>query len=80
MAVFLLPFLHFGACLAIGIGHIDAGWEYLLLIDFPFSIVIAGLMYRNVHAMVSFGILGTLWWYGISLAMSWLIRASKRKS
>jgi len=80
MAVFPLPFLHLGACLAIGIGHIDAGWEYLLLIDFPFSIVIAGLMYRKANAMVAFGILGTLWWYGVSLAMLWLNRASKRKS
>jgi hypothetical protein len=78
--VYLLPFLHLGACLAIWIGHIDTGWQKLIIVDFPFSIVLVGLMFREVNPLLSFGILGTLWWYVLSLGVRWLFRAASGRS
>ena len=80
LVVYFLPILHLGACLAIWFGHINAGWQYLLMIDFPFSVVLAGLMFRDVNQLLSFGILGTLWWYVLSLAARRILRnANARK-
>jgi len=78
--VFLLPFLHLGACLAIWIGRIDTGWQKLLIVDFPFSIVLAGLMFRNVNPLLSFGVLGTLWWYLLSVILRRLFRSVRRSA
>jgi hypothetical protein len=78
LLVYLLPLLHLGACLAIWIGHIDSGWQKLLIIDFPFSVVLAALMFRDVNQLLSFGILGTLWWYVLSLAIRRLFRNRRR--
>ena len=75
-AVYLLPFLHLGACLAIWLGNIDSGWQKLIVIDFPFSIVLVGLMFRGDNPLPIFGILGTLWWYVLSLLIRWLLRAA----
>ena len=73
--VYLLPFLHLGACVAIWVGHVDNGWEKLIIVDFPFSIVFAGLMFRGINPLLSFGILGTLWWYVLSLVVRRFFRA-----
>ena len=64
LLVYLLPFLHLGACIAIWVGHIDTGWQKLIIVDFPFSIVLVGLMFRDVNPLLSFGLLGTLWGMG----------------
>lgn len=78
MAVFLLPFLHLGACIAIWVGHVDTGWQKLLIADFPFSVILAGLMFRNVDPLLSFGVLGTLWWWFLSLIVRRLVRSRSR--
>ena len=78
--VCILPFLHLGACLAIWIGHINTGWQKLLIIDFPFSVVLAALMFRDVNQLLNFGILGTLWWYVLSLAARRLFRKGRRET
>jgi len=67
LCVFFPPSIHFGVSLAFWIGHVDAGWQYLLMADFPFSGIMAGLMFRGVNDLIVFGILGTLWWYFVSL-------------
>ena len=72
--LFILPFLHFGACLAIWIGNIDTGWQKLIVADFPLSILMVGLMYRKDNPLLIFVILGTLWWYVLSLLIRWLVR------
>ncbi len=73
--VYLLPFLHLGACLAIWIGHINTGWQKLIIVDFPFSVVLVALMFRDVNPLLSFGVLGTLWWYFLSLFVRRFFRA-----
>ena len=78
--VYFLPILHLGACLAIWLAHSDTGWQKLLVIDFPFSIVLAGLMFRGIDPLLSFGILGTLWWYVLSLVVRRLFRPRLRKN
>jgi hypothetical protein len=75
--VYLLPILHFGACLAIWLGNIDTGWQKVIIVDFPFSIVLVGLMFRNDNPLFIFGILGTLWWYLLSLVIRWLFRFAR---
>lgn len=77
--VYFLPILHLGACLAIWFGHLSAGWQYLLIIDFPFSVVLAGLMFRDVNQLLNFGILGTLWWHVVSLAARRFVRFIKTR-
>ena len=67
--VYLLPFVHLGGCLAIWLTH---NLEYMIVIDFPLSILLVGLTYMGVNPVISFGILGTLWWYLLSLAIRWL--------
>ncbi len=70
--VHLLPFLHLCACLAITLEGIENGWQYLILIDFPISLVGVMMMFRCdgnqiwCHPLIWFGILGTLWWYLLS--------------
>jgi hypothetical protein len=77
--VYLLPFLHLGGCLAIWLSH---NLEYMIVIDFPISILFVVLMYKGVNPVISFGILGTLWWYLLSLAVRWVVGiiASPRRS
>ena len=65
---------HFGACVAIWIGNIETGWQKLIVADFPFSIMMVGLMYRKDNPLLIFGILGTIWWYVLSLLIRWLVR------
>jgi hypothetical protein len=79
LVVYLLPILHLGVCLAIWFGHINTGWQYLLMIDFPFSVVLAGLMFAGVNQLLSFGILGTLWWYVLSLAARRFLRTANTR-
>ena len=70
--VYLLPFLHLCACLAITLENIESGWQYLILIDFPVSLVgvVMMFLYDNnqilYHPLLWFGTLGTLWWYFLS--------------
>jgi hypothetical protein len=80
LLVYLLPFLHLGACVAIWVGHVDTGWQKLIIIDFPFSIVLVGLMFRDVNPLLNFDSWGTLWWYGLSLVIRWLFRAASGRN
>jgi hypothetical protein len=68
--VYLLPVLHLGGCLAIWLTH---NLGYMLIIDAPFSALFLGLAYKGVNPVISFGILGTLWWYLISLVIRWIV-------
>ena len=74
--VYLLPFVHFGACLVIWLGNITSGWQTLIVADFPFSLLLVGLLYRNDNPLIIFGLLGTLWWYVLSLLIRWLVRSA----
>ncbi len=81
--VYLLPLLHFVACLIIMLGYVVprlqylvVGWKYIILIDFPASFVGAGLAWSHqVVTLAWFVVIGTLWWYLLSLAARSLVRA-----
>jgi hypothetical protein len=77
--VYLLPLLHLGGCLAIWLTH---NLQCMIVIDFPLSILFVVLMYKGVNPVISFGIIGTLWWYLLSLAVRWVVGivASPRRS
>jgi hypothetical protein len=64
--VYLLPLLHLCACIIIVLAQVGRGWEYLGLIDFPASVIIAAMDYNFDHPLFLFGVFGTLWWYLLS--------------
>jgi hypothetical protein len=72
--LYLLPILHLGVCLAVWLTH-DA--EYIIMLDFPWSVLFIGLGYRGVSLSIDLGILviiGTLWWYLLSLGIRRVVR------
>lgn len=78
--LFVIPItfalIHFFLCVLIETGVIRSegswAWFVIFLIDFPFSILL--LKISDLTTMfISFGILGSLWWYLISLVVSIMI-------
>jgi hypothetical protein len=63
--VYLLPSLHFCACVVIALGRLD-WWQYLFLVDLPVSGIVLAIAYNHDHPFVLFGIIGTFWWYLLS--------------
>jgi hypothetical protein len=59
----------------------DTAWQKMLLVDFPFSIISIGLMFRGKvsNPLISIGVLGTLWWFFVGLVIRKLIRAYKNR-
>jgi hypothetical protein len=70
--VYLLPAMHLCACLVVSAARIESGWEQMIKVDFPFSILLAALTWRLEHPLLWFGLLGTLWWYLLSW-VAWLV-------
>jgi hypothetical protein len=66
--VFLLPLplLHFGACATIALANLESGVQYIIYVDFPFSLILVMLGWRNDNFLFWFATLGTLWWYLLS--------------
>ena len=65
-ATLVLPALHLSLCVAIQLGVVpNSGewsiWFWMFVIDFPVSIPLIAL--DRVPAAISFGVVGTLWWY-----------------
>lgn len=67
--VYLLPLTHLCICLTIGLGGIGSGWEYMTMVDAPASVLVIGLLYDWNHPLILFGVIGSLWWYLLSLAI-----------
>jgi hypothetical protein len=75
--VFILPLAHLCLCFAIALGFIstEGGWMWFpaFFVDFPFSILLLPLL--NVASpLLVFGILGTIWWYFLSVLLALLYR------
>ena len=66
LLVHLLPFLHLCACIIIALARLESGWEYMMFVDGPTSVLIVAESYNWDHPLVLFGIIGTLWWYLLS--------------
>ena|SRR2546425_8069205 len=68
LLIYLLPSLHLCACLTIALARLESGWQYMMLIDVPMSVIIVAISYNFDHPLLLFGSLGTLWWYLLSRA------------
>ena len=68
--IYVLPVLHLFACITIALANLESGVHYLIYIylDFPFSLVLVMLGWRNDSFLILFAILGTCWWW----LLSWL--------
>lgn len=77
--LYLLPGIHLGACLVIAIAKLQSGWEQMIKIDFPFSVLLVALAWRLDHPFLWFGFLGTLWWYFVSW-VAWSLYRTRRGS
>jgi len=64
----LLPLLHLAACAFIAAGRLVSGVHYLIYVDFPFSLLLVILGWRNDNFLLWFASLGTLWWFVLSWA------------
>jgi hypothetical protein len=64
--VYALPGVHLGACLIIWIARLVSGVHYLIYFDFPFSLILVMLGWRNDDFLFWFATLGTIWWFGLS--------------
>jgi hypothetical protein len=80
--VLVLPGLHLCLCLAVALEILPrsewSNWFVVFLVDFPISILF--LMMQGVPPILSFGILGTAWWYLLGAIVSGVIRAVALRS
>jgi len=63
LLIWILPAVHLSACVAISLGNLTTGWEQMIKVDFPISLLLVGLTWRLDHPLLWFGTLGTLWWW-----------------
>jgi hypothetical protein len=74
--VLVLPALHLCLCLAVALGLLPSSewsnWFIVFLVDFPVSILF--LMMDPIPPIVSFGLLGTAWWYVLSATVFFVFR------
>jgi hypothetical protein len=73
--LFILPGIHLVFCIVIALSSSEGSWQWfpVFFIDLPFSLLLVFLQ-NVISPILVFGILGTLWWYIVSLGLLWLIR------
>jgi len=75
--------VHLALCIAIeeNVIQIDGCWPFLIVADFPASLLLFGLTFRDGHFMLWFGVFGTLWSYGVSWAAwaAWSLVAERKR-
>jgi hypothetical protein len=69
--IYLAPFLHLCACLIIAVLRLESGWHYMTIVDVPASTVVIAMLYDFDHPLILFGVIGTLWWFLLSLAVAY---------
>src|ERR1700749_461681 len=57
VCMYALPLAHPCACIVISIANIESGWKQMIKIDFPFSVVLVGLVYAKDWPLLWFGVL-----------------------
>src|ERR1700675_1051790 len=73
--VYLLPILHLGACIVIKVADLVSGVHYLIMIDFPASLLCVMLGWPRDNILFWFSTLGTLWWYLLSFTAYQIVTA-----
>lgn len=61
-----LSAIHLAGCMAIWLARVESGVHYLIYADFPMSLLIVMLGWRNDSFLLLFATIGTAWWYGLS--------------
>jgi len=72
--IYILPFIHFCACLTSMIGlvvprlqYLGIVWSFIMLADLPISLVAYALAWEHsLPAALWIVVAGTLWWYLLS--------------
>jgi hypothetical protein len=78
--VFILPAIHLAACLTIYVGGFRGAWQYLIIADFPASLLVAAAMALVGEdspfalPVIWFGFIGTLWWFSLCWFVSYLLK------
>jgi hypothetical protein len=54
LLVHLQPFVHLCACLTITLAPLESGWQYLIIVDAPASVLIVTLIYSFDHPVIVF--------------------------
>jgi hypothetical protein len=80
--VYFLPALHLCACLTMAVAYFAPNldylaivWTYLMMTDFPISLVAIGLAWKYAALAVAWMVVvGTLWWYLLSRAAEFVFR------
>ena len=77
--VLVLPIIHLALCIAVQFTSSGGGWAWfpVYIADLPFSYLL--VFVAGVPAFVVFGILGTLWWYFISVFLRWFFRMIQQR-
>ena len=65
----VLPAIHLALCVYIQLSPSEGGWSWfpVFLVDLPFSILLMFVNYIVPSPLIVFGVLGTSWWYLISV-------------
>jgi hypothetical protein len=73
---FVPALVHVAACITAAVADLDIAWKYIIIADYPISIVAGGLAWKyNVNLFVTFATIGTLWWIGWGLVADLLFEA-----
>jgi hypothetical protein len=80
--VYFLPALHLCACLTMVVGYFAPNldylgivWTYLVVMDFPISLVAIGLAWKySALAVAWVVVVDTLWWYLLSRGAEFVFR------
>jgi hypothetical protein len=73
--------LHFILCIFVANSPAEGSWQWfpVFVIDFPASIVPLTLVPSSVPPLVSYGLLGSAWWYLVISAIIWFVKQIGRK-
>jgi hypothetical protein len=80
--VYFLPALHLCACITTVVGYfapnlnyLGIAWSYLMVIDFPISLVALGLAWKYAALAAAWMVVvGTLWWYLLGCGAEFIFR------
>jgi hypothetical protein len=81
LPLLVLPVLHLALCIVVQFTSSEGGWAWfpIYLVDLPFSYVLLFVGRFVPSGFVVFGILGTLWWYFISVFVRWFFRMIQQR-
>ena len=67
--------LHFLVCIIVANTPAEGSWQWfpMFVIDFPASMLPLLLGHVSVPPLLSFGVVGSVWWYFIACVIGWFV-------